>query len=181
MVRATWAVQPRGRDSNSSLQDIAALTACKALTECCAEQCCSGLRLTPSSFLVLQQPGAPPGLSGNGAALRHFQAMGNKYPLAVKLGTITPHGADVYSYAPDEDDMVLDPKLVSNTALDATKDDVQCRGACQCQAVLGMWRLQSTPVTQYSAVLASSTRALRGAAAPGLQWGAGSSAGQPCR
>ncbi|KAJ8354940.1 hypothetical protein SKAU_G00225070 [Synaphobranchus kaupii] len=31
------------------------------------------------------------------------------YPLAVKLGTITPDGADVYSY--DEDDMVLDPKL----------------------------------------------------------------------
>jgi hypothetical protein len=29
----------------------------------------------------------------------------------VKLGTITPHGADVYSYAPDEDDMVTDPLL----------------------------------------------------------------------
>ena len=27
---------------------------------------------------------------------------GKRYPLAVKLGTITPHGADVYSYAPDE-------------------------------------------------------------------------------
>ena len=29
----------------------------------------------------------------------------------MKLGTITPHGADVYSYAPDEDDMVTDPLL----------------------------------------------------------------------
>jgi ubiquitin carboxyl-terminal hydrolase 5/13 len=29
----------------------------------------------------------------------------------VKLGTITPHGADMYSYAPDEDDMVTDPLL----------------------------------------------------------------------
>jgi uncharacterized UBP type Zn finger protein len=27
------------------------------------------------------------------------------------LGTITPHSADVYSYAADEDDMVLDPHL----------------------------------------------------------------------
>lgn len=51
------------------------------------------------------------GKGGNGSALRHYQATGEKYPLAVKLGTITPHGADVYSYAPDEDDMVTDPLL----------------------------------------------------------------------
>ena len=85
---------------------------------------------TPLLLLVLQQPGAPPGLSGNGAALRHFQATGNKYPLAVKLGTITPHGADVYSYAPDEDDMVLDPKLVSSSIVPSTSsDDTRCGGA----------------------------------------------------
>ncbi len=52
------------------------------------------------------------GSGGNGAALRHFEATGAKYPLVVKLGTITPHGADVFSYAPDENDMVEDPKLV---------------------------------------------------------------------
>ena len=52
------------------------------------------------------------GSGGNGAALRHFEATGMKYPLVVKLGTITPHGADVFSYAPDEGDMVLDPHLV---------------------------------------------------------------------
>ncbi|KAI8465117.1 MAG: hypothetical protein J3K34DRAFT_473698, partial [Monoraphidium minutum] len=46
------------------------------------------------------------GSGGNGAAMRHFQATGSKYPLVVKLGTITPSGADVYSYAPDEDDMM---------------------------------------------------------------------------
>lgn len=46
-----------------------------------------------------------------GAALKHFEETGSKYPLVVKLGTITPHGADVYSYAPDEDEMVTDPLL----------------------------------------------------------------------
>lgn len=51
------------------------------------------------------------GSGGNGAAMRHFLATGKRYPLVVKLGTITPHGADVYSYAPDEDDMVTDPLL----------------------------------------------------------------------
>ncbi|XP_077453742.1 ubiquitin carboxyl-terminal hydrolase 5 isoform X1 [Stigmatopora argus] len=47
------------------------------------------------------------GSGGNNHALQYFQETG--YPLAVKLGTITPDGADVYSY--DEDDMVLDSKL----------------------------------------------------------------------
>lgn len=46
-----------------------------------------------------------------GAALQHFKETGSQYPLVVKLGTITPAGADVYSYAPDEDDLVTDPKL----------------------------------------------------------------------
>ena len=34
----------------------------------------------------------------------------------VKLGTITPHGADVYSYAADEDDLVMDPLLKQHLA-----------------------------------------------------------------
>ena len=38
------------------------------------------------------------------------------FPLVVKLGTITPHGADVYSYAPDEDDQVTNPKLAEHLA-----------------------------------------------------------------
>ena len=38
----------------------------------------------------------------------------NGFPLVVKLGTITPHGADVYSYAPDEDSEVTDPKLAEH-------------------------------------------------------------------
>ncbi|TSR75256.1 Ubiquitin carboxyl-terminal hydrolase 5 [Bagarius yarrelli] len=50
------------------------------------------------------------GSGGNNHALQHFQETG--YPLAVKLGTITPDGADVYSY--DEDDMVLDSKLAEH-------------------------------------------------------------------
>ncbi|KAG7457683.1 hypothetical protein MATL_G00229800 [Megalops atlanticus] len=52
------------------------------------------------------------GSGGNNHALQHFQQAG--YPLAVKLGTITPDGADVYSY--DEDDMVLDSKLPEHLA-----------------------------------------------------------------
>lgn len=50
------------------------------------------------------------GSGGNGAAVRHYEATGKQYPLAVKLGTITPRSADVFSYA--EDDMVTDPELV---------------------------------------------------------------------
>lgn len=70
------------------------------------------------------------GTGGTGAALRHFEETGTsaaplsgpvslflvslaragrKYPLVVKLGTITPAGADVYSYAPDENDMASFP------------------------------------------------------------------------
>nr|XP_033781358.1 ubiquitin carboxyl-terminal hydrolase 5 isoform X1 [Geotrypetes seraphini] len=50
------------------------------------------------------------GSGGNNHAVQHYKETG--YPLAVKLGTITPDGADVYSY--DEDDMVLDPKLAEH-------------------------------------------------------------------
>ncbi|UKK00224.2 ubiquitinyl hydrolase 1 [Theileria orientalis] len=46
-----------------------------------------------------------------GAALLHYQETGCKYHLAVKLGTITPTSADVFSYAPDEDNLVTDPLL----------------------------------------------------------------------
>ncbi|KAH9255761.1 hypothetical protein BASA81_006155 [Batrachochytrium salamandrivorans] len=56
------------------------------------------------------------GTGGTGAALKHFVETGSKYPLAVKLGTISKDGktADVYSYA--EDDMVIDPLLVEHLA-----------------------------------------------------------------
>eukprot|EP00894_Picocystis_sp_ML_P003603 jgi/Pico_ML_1/54120/g4541.t1 len=56
------------------------------------------------------------GSGGNGAAIRHFEQTGKKYPLAVKLGTITPRGADVFSYAEDENDMVTDPYLAEHLA-----------------------------------------------------------------
>merc|ERR1719223_56811 len=51
------------------------------------------------------------GSGGSGTALTHYINTGKKYPLAVKLGTITPHGADVWSYADDEDCAVIDPFL----------------------------------------------------------------------
>jgi ubiquitin carboxyl-terminal hydrolase 5/13 len=54
------------------------------------------------------------GSGGNGHALAHFEASGGLYPLCVKLGTITAAGGDVYSYSPDEDDMVEDPLLAEH-------------------------------------------------------------------
>eukprot|EP00930_Biecheleria_cincta_P037688 TRINITY_DN25895_c0_g2_i1.p1 TRINITY_DN25895_c0_g2~~TRINITY_DN25895_c0_g2_i1.p1 ORF type:complete len:884 (+),score=181.95 TRINITY_DN25895_c0_g2_i1:95-2653(+) len=57
------------------------------------------------------------GSGGSNGALDHFneeKAKGNFYPLVVKLGTITPQGADVFSYSPDEDTMVKDPLLAQH-------------------------------------------------------------------
>lgn len=59
------------------------------------------------------------GLGGTGAALKHYKEMkakGFEYPLVVKLGTITADGADVYSYAADEDRAVKDPWLAEHLA-----------------------------------------------------------------
>ncbi|XP_033894289.3 ubiquitin carboxyl-terminal hydrolase 13-like isoform X2 [Acipenser ruthenus] len=50
------------------------------------------------------------GNGGNGHALEHYRE--TNYPLAVKLGTITPDGADVYSF--DEEEAVLDPHLAEH-------------------------------------------------------------------
>lgn len=52
------------------------------------------------------------GSGGNNHALEHYAEC--KYPLAVKLGTITSNSADVYSYP--EEDMVLDPNLSKHLA-----------------------------------------------------------------
>ncbi|KAL3674491.1 hypothetical protein V7S43_000439 [Phytophthora oleae] len=54
------------------------------------------------------------GSGGCGAALTHYSETGGIYPLSVKLGTITAEGGDVYSYAPDEDDMVKNPLLAKH-------------------------------------------------------------------
>ena len=53
-----------------------------------------------------------PGSGGNNHAVDYYDE--TKYPLAVKLGTITPDGADIYSY--DEDNMVEDPRLSQHLA-----------------------------------------------------------------
>ena len=66
------------------------------------------------------------GSGGSNGAIDHFNDMKNNhnllYPLAVKLGTISPDGsADVYSY--EEEDMVIDPFLKAHLAhwgIDAT-------------------------------------------------------------
>lgn len=54
------------------------------------------------------------GSGGSGSALQHYIDTGRKYPLVVKLGTITAHGADVWSYAEDEDCLVIDPHLADH-------------------------------------------------------------------
>uniref|UniRef100_A0A8B9FQ50 Ubiquitin carboxyl-terminal hydrolase n=1 Tax=Amazona collaria TaxID=241587 RepID=A0A8B9FQ50_9PSIT len=52
------------------------------------------------------------GSGGNGHAVEHYKETG--YPLVVKLGTITPDGADVYSF--DEEEPVLDPHIAKHLA-----------------------------------------------------------------
>ncbi|CAE7498314.1 UBP14, partial [Symbiodinium microadriaticum] len=53
------------------------------------------------------------GSGGSGAALEHYIETGRQYPLCLccVIGTITPHGADVWSYADDEDSLVKVPRL----------------------------------------------------------------------
>ena len=55
------------------------------------------------------------GSGGSNGALDHFKETGEKYPLVVKLGTITQdtNTADCYSYAKDEDGPVKIPNLAS--------------------------------------------------------------------
>eukprot|EP00977_Amphora_coffeiformis_P027649 scaffold34628_cov166-Amphora_coffeaeformis.AAC.17 len=55
------------------------------------------------------------GSGGSNGALDHFNETGKKYPLVVKLGTITADidTADCYSYAPDEDGPVKIPNLAA--------------------------------------------------------------------
>ena len=50
------------------------------------------------------------GSGGNNHAVEYYER--TKHPLAVKLGTITPQGADVFSF--DEDDMVIDTNLANH-------------------------------------------------------------------
>lgn len=68
------------------------------------------------------------GSGGNDHAVSHYKEM--NYPLAVKLGTITPEGGDVYSY--EEDDMVEDPLLpqhLQHFGIDITNmTKVPCHG-----------------------------------------------------
>ncbi|XP_076135192.1 ubiquitin carboxyl-terminal hydrolase 13 isoform X1 [Alosa pseudoharengus] len=52
------------------------------------------------------------GSGGNGHALDHYRE--TNFPLAVKLDTITPDGADVYSF--EEEEAVLDPQISDHLA-----------------------------------------------------------------
>ena len=70
--------------------------------------------------------------------MRHYEATGSRYPLVVKLGTITPHGADVYSYASDENDMVLDPHLVRRGPVNILCAVQTAKGLCSHVSPLGV-------------------------------------------
>lgn len=52
------------------------------------------------------------GSGGNGHALEHYRE--TNFPLAVKLHTITPDGADIYSF--EEEEAVLDPQISEHLA-----------------------------------------------------------------
>lgn len=54
------------------------------------------------------------GSGGSGAALQHYLDTGKQFPLCVKLGTITRHGGDVWSYSEEEDCLVKDPLLAQH-------------------------------------------------------------------
>ena len=77
------------------------------------------------------------GSGGNNHAVEHYAVA--KYPLAVKLGTITADGGDVFSY--DEDDMVLDPHLGQHLAHWGINiaSMTKVGGASGCGCGLGMW------------------------------------------
>uniref|UniRef100_A0A8D0HCN4 Ubiquitin carboxyl-terminal hydrolase n=1 Tax=Sphenodon punctatus TaxID=8508 RepID=A0A8D0HCN4_SPHPU len=82
------------------------------------------------------------GSGGNGHALEHYKEMG--YPLTVKLGTITPDGADVYSF--DEEEAVLDPHIAKHLAhfgIDMLQMHVVSNSAClqaSCNLLAAGWR-----------------------------------------
>jgi len=81
------------------------------------------------------------GSGGNGAAERQFETTGSKYPLVVKLGTITPTSADIFSYAKDENDMVLDPLLaqhLSHWGIDIMQQEKTEKTMAELQVSLNM-------------------------------------------
>ncbi|AFZ80918.1 ubiquitin carboxyl-terminal hydrolase, putative [Theileria equi strain WA] len=51
-----------------------------------------------------------------GAAILHYRETGSVFHLVAKIGTITTKGADIYSYASDEDNLVSDPLLDKHLA-----------------------------------------------------------------
>jgi len=56
------------------------------------------------------------GRNCGGGALKHFQETGEQHPLVVKLGTLSPAAADVFSYAADECCLVQDSLLMQHLA-----------------------------------------------------------------
>ena len=78
--------------------------------KCCKCDLTTNLWLNLSDGSILCGRRYFDGSGGNNHAVEHYEQ--KRYPLAVKLGTITPSGADVYSY--EEDDMVEDPKLAEH-------------------------------------------------------------------
>ena len=72
------------------------------------------------------------GSGGTNGALEHYEETGRKYPLVVKLGTISSNlisTADCYSYAADEDGPVQIPnlaQLLQQRGIDCTIHEKQC-------------------------------------------------------
>lgn len=77
-----------------------------------AESTIVNARCRNIGFSLRYSDAAVDGSGGNSHALQHYEETGKKYPLCVKLGTITPDGrGDCFSYAADEDSLIENPKL----------------------------------------------------------------------
>ncbi|XP_018586310.2 ubiquitin carboxyl-terminal hydrolase 13-like [Scleropages formosus] len=97
------------------------------------------------------------GTGGNGHALEHYRETG--FPLAVKLDTITPDGADVYSF--DEEEAVVDPRLADHLAhfgidvLQKKKKPESGRTGGELQPHLSEWELVQESGRKLKAVYGS--------------------------
>ncbi|KAG7354584.1 DUF819 domain containing protein [Nitzschia inconspicua] len=108
------------------------------------------------------------GSGGSNGALDHFVETGEKYPLVVKLGTITTEGstvhADCYSYAKDEDGPVKIPNLAELLA----KRGIQVTGLQKTEKSTAELEVELNATYAFDAITESGSK-LVSVTGPGLQ------------
>jgi len=115
-----------------------------------------------------------PGGGGKGHALQHFKDTGNRFPLCVKLGTISGKGGedgasvvgDVYSYNSSENDMVEDPFLASHLA----HWGIDVKGQIKTEKSMSELSLEASSSLDFGRILEASSSGgeLKIASGPGL-------------